>query len=331
MKPDEQRAYDHFRWADRYNRNKEPKKAAAHLLRAVKLQRGARFGAPDPGSSKKLVLLEPIYGGISQSPVFHATVDGEPAVCKVMSKSELASLKAAQGDRVARILHVSEDFAAAKGEGADDLRSPYGPFRGRVPPGRAIVAMEKLSDVQFHPRNGQGGPCGVIDTEYALQERAKTGVRYPAHAPKQPTLRSLREFLDAIVDLNARGLMWGDVKQENSGSDREGHLRIYDFGSAGSINEFSRHMDLLAYGKLLYNTLVQSYALGPGSHYESRNVTLGRLSEDKLVFTVDLLFGAPRVVSDALRACFSLTDSSTPSAVATVVILLYKALQELGA
>jgi hypothetical protein len=192
--------------------------------------------------------------------------------------------------------------------------------------------MEKLSDVQFHPRNGQGGPCGVIDTEYALQERAKTGVRYPAHAPKQPTLRSLREFLDAIVDLNARGLMWGDVKQENSGSDREGHLRIYDFGSAGSINEFSRHMDLLAYGKLLYNVLVQFYALVPGSHYWSQNVRLGRdLNKEQLVSTVDLLDGAPARVSDALRACFSLDENSSPDDIAHVVGLLYTALSELQA
>jgi hypothetical protein len=56
MKPDEQRAYDHYRWADRYSRQSEPKKAAAHLRRAVQLHRGTRptrqkFGAPFPAKS----------------------------------------------------------------------------------------------------------------------------------------------------------------------------------------------------------------------------------------------------------------------------------------
>jgi hypothetical protein len=139
-------------------------------------------------------------------------------------------------------------------------------------------------------------------------------------------------LLDAIVYLNnEKMVLWRNVDQSNTGVDDEGRLRIYDFGYADQIHDSSRHMDILAYGKLLYNALVQSYALGQGSHYESRNVRLGGLSEGKLVLTVDLLSGAPHVVSSALRACFSLTDFSTPSAVANVVILLYKALQELGA
>lgn len=77
MKPDEQRAYDHSRWADRYNRKNQPKKAAAHIRRAVQLQRGAWFGEPE----KVLVLLDRIYGSVISSyytPVYSATVYGRP-------------------------------------------------------------------------------------------------------------------------------------------------------------------------------------------------------------------------------------------------------------
>lgn len=325
MKPDEQRAYDHYRWADRYSRQNEPKKAAAHLRRAVQLHRGTRFGAP-----MGLVLSDRILR--NHSAVYNATHDGRRAVCKIMRTNELKILQAAQGDRVVRILDFSEDptavLAAATGTGAEDLRSKYGPFKGTVPSGRAIVAMEKLRYVELHPN--PGFPDTIISNDEALQKRLNDGHKYSVHKPHQLAL--LRELLDAIVYLNnEKRVLWRNVDQSNTGVDDEGHLRIFDFGSAQPVSEVNRHMDILAYGKLLYNVLVQSYALGQGSHYESRNVSLGGLSEGKLVLTLDLLTDAPHVVSGALRACFSLTDFSTPSAVATVVILLYKALQELGA
>lgn len=182
--------------------------------------------------------------------------------------------------------------------------------------------------VELHPN--PGFPDTIISTDEALQKRLKDGHKYSVHKPHHPML--LRELLDAIVYLNnERRVLWRNVDQSNTGVDDEGRLRIYDFGFAGQIHDSSMHMDILAYGKLLYNALVQSYALGPGSHYESRNVRLGGLSEGKLVLAVSLLSGASEALESALRACFSLTDFSTPSAVASVVILLYKELQELGA
>jgi len=325
MKPDEQRAYDHYRWADRYSRQNEPKKAAAHLRRAVQLHRGTRFGAP-----MGLVLSDRILR--NRSAVYNATLDGRHAVCKIMRTNELKILQAAQGDRVVRILDFSEDpetvLAAATGAGAEDLRSKYGPFKGTVPSGRAIVAMEKLKYVELHPN--PGFPDTIISTNEALQKRLKDRHKYSVHKPHQLTL--LRELLDAIVYLNNdKSVLWRNVDQSNTGVDDDGRLRIYDFGYAGDINAYNMHMDILAYGKLLYNALVKSYALGPGSHYESRTVRLGGLSEGNLVLAVNLLSGASEELESALRACFSLTDFGDPSAVARAVSLLYKALQQLGA
>ena len=322
MKSDEQRAYDHYRWADRYNRNKEPKKAAAHLLRAMQLRRGARFGASDSDFTGGLVLLETIEVGKSNSPVFHATLDGVPAVCKVMRKSELDKLNEAKGPGVVRVMHVSNDSAAAKGPGAAYLQSI-----GGIPPGSAIVVMEKLNDVQFHPRYNASGT--TIDTEYALEERVRTGVKYEASAPDRRMIGHLSELLDAIVALNSRGLMWCDAKQENAGIDTDGHLRIYDFGTFTSrIDDKNRYIDILSYGKLLYNALVGVFAFSPGRHCRP---TRSPLSKAQLVSTVDLLTGASSGVSSALRACFSLDESSSSDSIARVVRLLYTALQELQA
>jgi hypothetical protein len=282
-----------------------------------------------------LVLLDRIYNGgysnSARSAVYDATFADRPAVCKVMHDNELVRLMeaAAHGVPVARVLYSSKDFNVPTAQGVEGLLSPYGPFHGMVPSNRAIVAMEKLRYVQLHP--DPGGLGTIINTEEALRARLNATPRqmYPVRVPDQPRL--LRELLDAIVNLNQKDLMWRRVDQRNTGVDTEGHLRIFDFGSAQPVSEVNRHEDILAYGKLLYNALIRFYALDPGSHYESRNVRLGGLSEGKLVLTVDLLSGAPHVVSSALRACFSLTDFSTQSAVASVVILLYKALQELGA
>jgi hypothetical protein len=332
MKPDEQRAYDHYRWADRYNRNKEPKKAAAHLRRAVQLQRGARFGALE----EKPVLLSRIYiGGYSnsaRSAVYDATFADRPAVCKVMHDNELVRLMeaAAHGVPVARILYSSTDFSVPTAQGVEGLLSTYGPFRGMVPSNHSIVAMEKLTYVQLHP--DPGGLGTIINTDEALQARLNATPRqmYPVRVPDQPRL--LRELLDAIVNLNQKGRMWRRVDQRNTGVGTEGHLRIFDFGSAQPVSEVNRHEDILAYGKLLYNALIRFYALDPGSHYLSRNAKLGRdLSKAQLVSTVDLLSGASEHMDKALRACFSLDDYSEPASIARVVDHLHAALRELGA
>ena len=245
-----------------------------------------------------------------------------------MRKSELDNLNKAQGPGVVRILHVSEDVAAAEGPGSAQLRSMYD-ATGGMPPGSAIVAMEKLSGVQFHPDHTQGRDRSMIDTEYALQERVKDAVKYPARAPEQQRLRYLREFLDAIVALNERGLMWCDVKQENCGIDREDKLRIFDFGTfTRRIADENRYIDILAYGKLLYNALVGIYAFAPGRHCRAHRFALNK---GQLVSTVDLLSGASDHMDKALRACFSLDENSEPNDVARVVGLLRAALQELGA
>lgn len=332
MKSDEQRAYAHYRWADRYNRNKEPKKAAAHIRRAVQLQRGARFGAPE----EKPVLLKRIYIGVynnsGRSAVYDATFTDRPAVCKVMHDTELRGLMeaAAHGVPVARVLYSSKDFNVPTAQGVEGLLSPYGPFHGMVPSNRAIVAMEKLSDVQLHPDPGDLGT--IINTEEALRARLNATPRqmYPVRGLDKPKL--LSELLDAIVNLNQNGLMWLRVDQRNTGVDTEGRLRIFDFGSAQPVSGVNRHEDILAYGKLLYNALIRFYALDHGSHYLSRNAILGRdLNKGQLVSTVDLLSGASARMSEALRACFSLDENSEPDAIARVVGLLRTALRELGA
>ena len=256
--------------------------------------------------------------------MFHATVDGAPAVCKAMSRNELDNLNAAQGAGVVRILHVTHDLASAKG--TDQLQS-----NGGLAPTSALVAMEKLRDVQFYPRHDPGDP--PIDTDLALrralQSAATGGPKFRMTAPDKKRLGYLRDFLDAIVALNARGLMWCDVKQENCGVDGEGRVRIFDFGTfTRPIDDENRYIDILAYGKILFNTLVQAPAFVPGRHCTVHRFALNKA---QLVSTVDLITGASPGVDSALRECFSIESSSSFDDIARVVRLLHAALLELEA
>jgi hypothetical protein len=285
--------------------------------------RGARFGL-DSGSKKKLVLLERIQEG-SRSPVFHASVDDEPAVCKLMRKNELETLRAAQGAGVVRLIYITDDLAAAKGPGAAQLQAAYAIYGGMLP-ASSLVAMEKLGVAQFHPRLHVDSP--PIDTEPGLDRHVQAGATYRVINPGHLRLRYLHELLDVIVALNSKGIVHWDVKQENLGVDHEGHLRIYDFGFARRIDNESRYKDILAYGKLLYNTLVRFYAFAPGRHYESYS---NPLSKAQLQSTVTFLTGASSAVLSAMRECFSLDKSSSSDDVARIVRLLYAALRELHA
>jgi serine/threonine protein kinase len=183
--------------------------------------------------------------------------------------------------------------------------------------------MEKLGDVQLHPHFNTQEP---IDTEYAL-ERARTGAKYRVFTPDKKRLGYLRDFLDAIVALNSRGLMWCDVKQENSGVDGDGRLRIFDFGTfTRPIDDDNRYIDIMAYGKLLYNALVQAYAFAPGRHCRAHRFAL---NQTQLLSTVDLITGASQPVLKALRKCFSLDSSHSSDDIARVVLLLHAALLDL--
>ncbi len=106
-------------------------------------------------------------------------------------------------------------------------------------------------------------------------------------------------------------------------------MRIFDFGTfTRPIDDENRYIDILAYGKILYNALVQAYAFAPGRHCRAHRFALNKA---QLVSTVDLITGASPGVSSALRECFSLETSSSFDDIARVVRLLHAALLELRA
>jgi hypothetical protein len=103
--------------------------------------------------------------------------------------------------------------------------------------GRVIVVMEKLKPAAFYPRSilSESEPEVV-----ALSTRRR---------------KLLLDLLRAVVALNGKGIPWGDLRQENTGVDTEGHLRIFDFASSAAYGDHNRAMDIVAFGKLVYNTL----------------------------------------------------------------------------
>jgi hypothetical protein len=161
-----------------------------------------------------------------------------------------------------------------------------------------LVAMERLSPLVLHPTFGsdEGMP---IDTKYSLQRHTETGRGLVAHCLSHLVRAQLAQLLTAARALNASGVMWWDLKQENVGISRDGSVRIFDFGESRAADKTNKHRDVLVYGALVYNTIAHEYAFAPGRHYGDH---LGRLSTAELVATVGLLSGLPDGIGGALPA-----------------------------
>jgi hypothetical protein len=244
-----------------------------------------------------IVLLSEIGGGASRRRVWKATVRGAPSVCKLVSEAEAAVLKSAQGPGVVSMLANAQSMGALR-----------------------LVAMERLSPLVLHPTYGPDGP---IDTRYLLQRRTESGRGLVAHGISRVVGTQLTQLLSAVRALNASGVMWWDLKQENVGISSGGSVKIFDFGESRAADETNKHRDVLVYGALVYNTIAQEYAFAPGRHYDDHR---DQFSKDELVATVGLLSGLSDGISGALRACFGLGDESSDADVAAATSLLLAAL-----
>jgi hypothetical protein len=200
--------------------------------------------------------------------VFDAAFRGAPAVVKLMDATEFRVLTEAQGPGVVRVLHSAP---AAKG--------------------RVIVVMEKLKPAAFYPKS-------ILSESYRELEIVALSTR---------RRKLLIELLRTVVALNGRGILWGDLRQENTGVDAEGHLRIFDFGSSAEYGDHNRAMDIVAFGKLVYNTLSGKNVLGTSGNY-SRTDAGRRFS--------GLAGVTPSGLTHALHECFRL-GSQTVEAVGT--------------
>jgi serine/threonine protein kinase len=185
-----------------------------------------------------------------------------------MDATEFRVLTEAQGPGVVRVLHSAP---AAKG--------------------RVIVVMEKLKPAAFYPKS-------ILSESYRELEIVALSTR---------RRKLLIELLRTVVALNGRGILWGDLRQENTGVDAEGHLRIFDFGSSAEYGDHNRAMDIVAFGKLVYNTLAGKNVLGTSGNY-SRTDAGRRFS--------GLAGVTPSGLTHALHECFRL-GSQTVEAVGT--------------
>lgn len=165
--------------------------------------------------------------------------------------------------------------------------------------GRVIVVMEKLKPAAFYPRSilSESEPEVV-----ALSTRRR---------------KLLLDLLRAVVALNGKGILWGDLRQENTGVDTEGHLRIFDFASSAAYGDRNRAMDIVAFGKLVYNTLVGKYVLETGNSPDAGRRFSG------------LTRVTPSGLTRALRECFRLGSKAvgTVEDVSRVVRLFAEALE----
>jgi hypothetical protein len=185
-----------------------------------------------------------------------------------MDATEFRLLTEAQGPGVVRVLHSAP---AAKG--------------------RVIVVMEKLKPAAFYPKS-------ILSESYRELEIVALSTR---------RRKLLLELLRAVVALNGKGILWGDLRQENTGVDAEGHLRIFDFGSSAEYGDHNRAMDIVAFGKLVYNTLAGKNVLEAS----------GRTDAGRRFSGLAGLAGVTPSLTSALRECFRL-GSQTVEAVEAV-------------
>jgi hypothetical protein len=274
-------------------------------------------------STAGLVILKSISGGCSKCPVFAATFDGAHAVAKIMRTfgPEFKAVRELQGPYVARVVYESPANLHAYPVDANER-----PVDGES--GDMLVGMEKLAPAGLYPTYTQGTD-DLIDTAYT----SMTDRQFDVVSLSTLRRQHLTELLRAVVSLTDMGMLWGDLKEENLGIDSDGHLRIFDFGEVKRVSESNRALDIVAYGKLLYNTLVQKLAFHPGRHYLGNG--RGSLDSAALVASVDRFSGATPLAG-ALRGCFRLgfqgspvdgVGSSTNDQVQSVILSFFKALE----
>ena len=231
-----------------------------------------------------------------------------------MGEHEYNSLMKVQGIGVVRTLYETEKYTLPKNIKFD---LPIDSYKVGI-----LVAMEKLNTITLHPTNGI-----PLDTEKNFINRLTYGpLLLYMHSFDSNISNILRKLLNTIVEINNKGILWGDLKQENMGLDKDGKLRIFDFTDSStissmqkipfddSIDEYytivsNKHFDILAYGKLLYNIITQNFSFYPGRHYHDRMKNTGLIREQYLQ-VIDMIQDIDPISKNALQKCFLLNGES---------------------
>jgi hypothetical protein len=251
-----------------------------------------------------IILFDEIVGGASRWPVWDGTLSGKPVIYKLMSKFEYKMLTNVQSIGVVKVLYKTKNYKLPE----------------KIDRVGILVAMEKLDNIKLHPDYNTGQ---ALYTKYSFMHTVEKGVLLNMHFFDS---NNLRRLLNTIVEINNKGILWGDLKQENIGVDKDGHLKIFDFSESRTIGRHSKikgfedkHFDILAYGKLLYNIITQNYAFHPGQHYRFSP----DLTSDQLLKTIDMIQDIDSISKNALQKCFLLNSESTDNDLSEAIKALY--------
>ena len=251
-----------------------------------------------------IILFDKILGGASHWPVWNGTLSGKPVIYKLMSKLEYKMLMKVQSIGVVQVLYKTENYKLPE----------------KIDKVGILVAMEKLDNIKLHPDYNTGQ---ALDTKYSFMDRVQKGVLLNMHSFDS---NNLRRLLNTIVEINNKGILWADLKQENIGIDKDGHLKIFDFSESRTISRHSKiegfedkHFDILAYGKLLYNIITQNFAFNPGRHYRFAL----DLTSDQFLQAIDMIQDIDPISKNALQKCFLLNSESTDNDLSETIKALY--------
>ena len=256
-----------------------------------------------------IILFDKILGGASHWPVWNGTLSGKPVIYKLMSKLEYKMLMKVQSIGVVQVLYKTENYKLPE----------------KIDKVGILVAMEKLDNIKLHPDYNTGQ---ALDTKYSFMDRLQKGVLLNMHSFDS---NNLRRLLNTIVEINNKGILWADLKQENIGIDKDGHLKIFDFSESRTISKHSKidgfedkHFDILAYAKLLYNIISQNFAFHPGRHYRFAL----DLTSDQFLQAIDMIQDIDPISKNALQKCFLLNSKSTDNDLSEAIKALYLMLNQ---
>lgn len=248
-----------------------------------------------------IILFDRIIGGASEHPVWNGTLSGKPVIYKLIPEYEYNMLMKAQGIGVVRLLYKTENY---KLPDKIEFELPIESIKVGI-----LVAMEKLNTIQLHPVYFQGLGRG----------------KFYMHSFDSNILRKL---LNTIVEINNKGILWADLKQQNLGLDKDGQLRIFDFNVSRTIRRMEKvaykgkhakigsyytvpsdkHYDILAYGKLLYNIITQNCSFYPGGHY--KDYQNDGLTKEDYLKAINMIQDIDPISKNALQKCFLLDGES---------------------
>ncbi|MCF7900118.1 protein kinase [Candidatus Babeliales bacterium] len=210
--------------------------------------------------------------GASYKLVFYGSYGGKPSIVKITSNDELKITLDVQNEKDLFVvkLYESSDISSLVGYKGSLISEKF------FSKAYKVLVMEQLE---------------TVSSWYTLdgaKELSFDDIKQWEEIEASVTEEKKKIVLDCALAFNylhSKEIAHRDIKQENMGYDKQGRLKIFDFGESeqdnGLLDYYTGHYDLtyiqddiIALGKLFINILTGKYIFAPGRHYNAHRFGL---------------------------------------------------------